>query len=154
MHREGHSVSLGSLVTGGFWLGLTVGRLFGGLLHKHFSVQLLVLGGLATAVGLSFVAYSSAAAPFVYPLIGVALASVYSMALIWYTVLCPNDSNGLFLLIFFMMAGGIIGPGVESLGVSLFGIHAVPIVTATLAALDLLVFASARRFAPLVALSP
>ena len=154
VHGEGHSVSLGSLVTGGFWLGLTVGRLFGGPLHKRFSVQFLVLGGLAVAIVLALVAYSSAAAPFVYPLIGVALASVYSMALIWYTVLCPNDSDGLFLLIFFMMAGGIIGPGLESLSVSLVGIHAVPIVTASLAALDLMVFASARRFAPLATRTP
>jgi MFS transporter, FHS family, glucose/mannose:H+ symporter len=154
VHREGHSVSFGSLITGGFWLGLTLGRLFGGPLHKRFSVQLLVLGGLGTAVVLALVAYSSAAAPFAYPLVGLALASVYSMGIIWYTVLCPNDTNGLFLLIFFMMAGGIIGPGVESLSVSLFGIHAVPLVTASLAALDFLVFSSARRFAPLSVATP
>ena len=149
VHREGHSVSFGSLITGGFWLGLTLGRLFGGALHRRFSVQLLVLGGLGTAIVLALIAYSSTAAPYAYPLMGLALASVYSMALIWYTVLCPNDTNGLFLLIFFMMAGGIIGPGIESLSVSLFGIHTVPLVTASLAALDFVVFASARRFAPL-----
>jgi hypothetical protein len=107
---------------------------------------MLVLGGLAAAVALSAAAYFNAVAPVTYPLLGLAIASVYPMGLIWYTVLCPGDSDGLATLILCMMAGGIIGPAIESLAVSLLSIHAVPVVIAVLAALDLGVFASALRF--------
>ena len=149
LHGEGHTLSTGSLVTGGFWLGLALGRTMGGPLYKRFADQSLVLCGLGVSAILGVVAYSGLAAPFAYPLMGLALASVYPMGLIWYTVLCPHDSNGLALLIFCMMAGGIIGPGVESAMVSLAGVHVVPIVIASFATLDLAVFASARRFKPL-----
>jgi fucose permease len=149
LHGEGHAISTGSLVTGAFWLGLALGRTMGGPLYKRFSDQSLVLSGLGVAAILGVVAYSGLAAPFAYPLMGVALASVYPMGLIWYTVLCPHDSNGLALLIFCMMVGGIVGPGLESVMVSLAGVHVVPIVIASFATLDFAVFASARRFAPL-----
>jgi MFS transporter, FHS family, glucose/mannose:H+ symporter len=148
LHGEGYSVSLGSLVTGGFWLGLSLGRIFGGPLHKRLTDQSLVLGSLIIAIFLVLLAYSGLAAPYVYPLLGVALASVYSMGLIWYTVLCPHDSDGLALIIFCMMSGGIVGPGLESIMVSVFSIHVVPLVIAGLATLTFAVFASARRFAP------
>jgi uncharacterized membrane protein len=71
------------------------------------------------------------------------------MGLIWYTVLCPHDSDGLAVMILFMMVGGVIGPGAESLMVATFGIHVVPTVIAAFALLDLAVFASALRFKPL-----
>jgi hypothetical protein len=77
------------------------------------------------------------------------MASVYPMGLIWYTVLCPHDSDGLALIILFMMCGGVVGPGAESLMVSLVGIRAVPLVIASFAVLDVAVFASALRFRPL-----
>jgi hypothetical protein len=48
-----------------------------------------------------------------------------------------------------MMFGGVVGPGAESLMVSLFGIHAVPLVIASFAVLDVAVFASALRYKPL-----
>jgi len=51
-----------------------------------------------------------------------------------------------------MMAGGVIGPAVQSLMVSSFGIHVVPIVLASFAALTLSTFASALRFSPPVPL--
>ena len=70
------------------------------------------------------------------------------MAFIWYTRLCPHDDNGLALVLLLMMAGGIIGPGAESLMVSLIGVHVVPVVIAVLALADLAVFASALRFRP------
>ncbi|MGB7653275.1 MAG: MFS transporter [Acidimicrobiales bacterium] len=149
LHGEGYTVSIGSLVTGGFWLGLAVGRLFGGQLHKRLPNRSIVLGSLSIAVLLTLVAYFGLVAPYTYPLLGVALASVYPIGLIWYTVLCPHDSDGLALIIFCMMAGGIIGPGFESLMVSIFSVHVVPFVIAGLAAMDLTVFASARRFSPL-----
>jgi hypothetical protein len=109
----------------------------------------LVLVGLSLGVLLSLVAFSSLLAPYAYPLLGLVLASVYPMGLIWYTVLCPHDSDGLALLILFMMFGGVFGPGVESLMVSAFGVHVVPLVIAAFAALDIAVFASAIRFRPL-----
>jgi hypothetical protein len=45
-----------------------------------------------------------------------------------------------------MMVGGVIGPATQSLMVSSFGIHAMPIVLAGFAALTLATFASALRF--------
>ena len=72
------------------------------------------------------------------------------MGLIWYTILCPNDSNGLALIILFMMAGGIIGPPPR---VS-WSPHSVstrcPLVIAAFASLDILVFSYALRYKPLV----
>ncbi|MHB8379308.1 MAG: MFS transporter [Acidimicrobiales bacterium] len=146
LHREGHGASLGSLITGGFWLGLALGRIVGGLLHRRFADRALVLASLATAIFCAGLALNVPAAPFVYPILGLALASVYPMGLVWYTTLCPHDRDGLSLIIFFMMAGGVLGPGAESLMVSLFGIHAVPVVIMTLLVSDLIAFASARRF--------
>jgi len=149
IHREGYSTSLASLVTAGFWLGMALGRVAGGLFSKRVSEKAMVLGGLALTIVLGLVAYSSLLAPYAYPVIGLLIASVYPMGLIWYTLLCPHDSDGLALMILFMMAGGIIGPGAESLMVSLVGIHVVPLVVATFALADLAVFASALRFHPL-----
>jgi fucose permease len=150
LHREGFTTSIASLATGGFWLGLALGRTVGGPLYKRFSDKSLVLGGLGACIVLSIVAYSHALSPYAYPFIGLVLASVYPMGLIWYTILCPNDSDGLALIILFMMAGGIIGPGTESLMVAAFGIHAVSLVIAAFAALDILVFSYALRYKPLV----
>ena len=149
LHRGGYSASIGSLVTAGFWCGMTLGRVMGGPLHKRFGDQWLVLGGLGLTIVLSLVAFSDGLAPYAYPLLGLVMASVYPMGLIWYTVLCPHDSDGLALMILFMMCGGVIGPGAESLMVSLVGIHAVPLVIASFAVLDVAVFASALRFRPL-----
>jgi len=64
----------------------------------------------------------------------------------WYTVLCPHDSDGFALLVLFMMGGGVVGPALVSLMVSMSGIHAVPLVIASFALADLAVFASALRF--------
>ena len=49
-------------------------------------------------------------------------------------------------MILFMMAGGILGPGLESLMVSHFGVRVVPIVVAIFALVNFAVFASALRF--------
>ncbi len=148
LHGEGFAVSIGSLVTGGFWLGLALGRTMGGQLYQRFSARSLVLGGLCAATVISVVAYSELAAPYAYLLLGLALALVYPMGLVWYTLLCPLESDGIALIVFFMTAGGIIGPVLESVIVSLTSVHAVPLVIAALCALDVAVFASARRFAP------
>jgi len=56
--------------------------------------------------------------------------------------------DGVALLILCMMSGGVIGPAVESLMVSSFGIRVVPIVLAGFAALTLTTFVSALRFSP------
>ena len=149
LHRLGYSQSVASVVTAGFWAGLAIGRVVGGPLSKRLSDKILVLAGLGLAIALSATAVSTTAAPYAYPILGLVVASVYPMGLIWYTVLCPHDSDGLALLIFFMMAGGVIGPGVESFAVSQWGIRAVPLVVAGFATLDLAVFASALRFRPL-----
>jgi fucose permease len=145
----GYSGSTANLVTAGFWAGLALGRLVGTPLHHRTSEKVLVLGGLGGAVVVSFCAFSGLLAPYAYPLVGLVLASVFPMGLIWYTVLCPHDSDGLALMILCMMAGGVIGPGVESLMVSAFSIHVVPLVIAVFALADLAVFASALRFKPL-----
>jgi FHS family glucose/mannose:H+ symporter-like MFS transporter len=149
LHGEGYSQSVGSLVTAGFWMGLAIGRFCGGTLYRHLSEKLLVLGGLVLTIVLSLGALSSALAPYCFPLMGLVVASIFPMGLIWYTTLIPHDSDGLALMILFMMAGGVIGPGTESLMVSLVGIHIVPVVLAGFAVVNLAVFASALRFQPL-----
>ena len=149
LHSEGYSQSVASLVTAGFWVGLAMGRFAGGPLYHRLSDRQLVLGGLVLTVGLSLCALSGNLAPYAYPVMGLVVASIFPMGLIWYTVLCPHDGDGLAIVLLFMMAGGVIGPGAESLMVSLLGIHVVPLVIAAFVLLDLAVFASALRFRPL-----
>jgi fucose permease len=149
LHRVGYSASLGSFITAAFWCALAIGRVVGGPLHKRFGDRFLVLGGLILTMALCFGAFFNVLAPYAYPLMGLSIASVYPMGLIWYTVICPHDNDGLALIILFMMIGGIVGPGAESLLVSVVGIHVVPIVIGAYAALTLGVFASALRFHPL-----
>lgn len=150
IHGIGYSQSEGSFVTAGFWAGLAIGRGLGTPLYHWLSDKALVLGGLAAAAVLCAFAFSVTLAPYLYPLLGLVLALVFPMGLVWYTSLCPSDSDGLALMILFMMAGGVIGPGLESLMVSALGIRIVPIVIAILAVANCGVFASALRFRPLV----
>ncbi len=146
LHRLGYSASIGSVVTAGFWLGLAVGRVLAGPVSRRHPDHRLVLGGLALAAVLCTTALVTGAAPYVYPLVGLSIALVYPLALVWYAALCPNDDDGVALLIFCMMAGGVLGPAVESVMVSTFGIRVVPVVLASFAALTLAIFASALRF--------
>ncbi len=149
LHGIGYSQSVGSLVTAGFWTGMAVGRLLGGPLYHRLSDRKLVLGGLVLAVALSLLALIDPVAPYAFPLLGLIIASIFPMGLIWYTTLCPHDSDGLSLLILFLMIGGVAGPGAISLLVSHFGVHVMPIALAVFAALSLAVFFSALRFRPL-----
>src|ERR1035437_482017 len=102
LHGVGYSEAIGSLVTAGFWAGVAIGRILGGPLFHRLSYKILVLGGLGLAIILSCCAFSNLLAPYTYPLVGLAFASVFPMGLIWYTVLCPHDSDGLALMILFM----------------------------------------------------
>lgn len=149
LHASGYTQTLASVVTAGFWAGIALGRGSTGLFHRRLSDRHLVLGGLGLAALLSGLALSHLAAPYAYPLLGLVLAAVFPMGLIWYTTLCPHDGDGLALMILFMMAGGVIGPGSESFLVSIFGTHVVPVAISGFALLDLGVFASALRFTPL-----
>lgn len=146
LHRIGYSASLGSIVTAGFWLGLTTGRVLAGPLNRRHSDHRLVLGGLASAVAFCLLALVTGAAPYVYPLVGLSFALVYPLGLVWYSTLCPHDDDGVALLILCMMAGGVVGPAVQSLMVSTFGIRVVPAVLAGFSALTCATFASALRF--------
>jgi MFS transporter, FHS family, glucose/mannose:H+ symporter len=148
LHRIGYSASIGSVVTAGFWLGLAIGRVLAGPVSRRHSDHRLVLAGLACAAVLCCVATVTGAAPYVYPLVGLSIALVYPLALVWYSTLCPHDDDGVALLILCMMVGGVIGPAIQSLMVSAFGIHVVPIVLAGFAALTLATFSSALRFSP------
>jgi fucose permease len=150
IHGIGYSTSAGSLVTAGFWVGMAVGRSVGGPLYHWLAEKKIILGGLALATATCVLALADPIAPYAYPLLGLIIASIFPMGLIWYTVLCPHDSDGLSLLILFMMIGGVAGPGVVSLMVSHFGVHVVPYVLATFAVTALGVFTSALRFRPLV----
>ncbi len=150
LHGIGYSQSIGSLVTAGFWCGLAAGRLAGGPLYHWLSDTKLVLGGLFLATALCLLAAIDPVAPVAYVLLGLIIASIFPMGLIWYTKLCPHDSDGLSLLIFVMMLGGVAGPGLVSLLVSHFGVRVVPFTLASYAVLDLAVFLSALRFRPIV----
>ncbi|MHB1571506.1 MAG: MFS transporter, partial [Solirubrobacteraceae bacterium] len=149
VHRIGFSEAVGAADTAGFWLGLAVGRFAAGPAHRMASPRRLVLVGLATTVTLCLLARADVLAPIVYPLSGISMALVYPMGLIWFIDLSPRDNDGLALMILLMMAGGVIGPALTSVAVSVGGIRMVPFSAATWALADLVVFASARRFAPL-----
>ena len=146
LHRVGYSQSIGAVVTAGFWLSLAIGRLLAGPVHQRVSDQRLVLIGLAAAVPLALVAAVDSLAPAAYPLVGLSLALVYPMGLIWFTNLNPGDGDGLAILVLTMMAGGVIGPALTGAAVSIAGVRAVPVCVACLAAADLAVFFVARQF--------
>jgi fucose permease len=146
LHGLDFALAVGSLVTAGFWAGLAVGRLAARRLLRRWSGHWIVLVGLACAVGLLLVAGIRVLAPFAYPLVGVALASVFPLGLHRFTELSPDDHDGVASLVLVGMVGGILGSGAENVAVATFGVNAVPFVAAGLAALCLAVFASALRF--------
>ncbi|MGC2485156.1 MAG: MFS transporter [Acidimicrobiales bacterium] len=151
IHGVGYSESIGSVVTAGFWTGMAIGRSLGGPLHRRLAEQKLVLGGLCLAIALCLLALADPLAPFAYPALGLIIASVFPMGLLWYTLLCPSDSDGLSWLFLFTMVGGVTGPGLESLMVAHFHVHVVPLVLAAFAVVDLSIFLSALRFRPFAA---
>lgn len=146
LHRVGYSQKMGAVVTAGFWLGLATGRFLAGTVHRYVSDMRLVLIGLAVTAVLALAASVASLAPVVYPLSGLSLALVYPMGLIWFTNLNPGDSGRLAILVLTMMAGGVIGPALTGIGVSLAGVRAVPVCIAVFAAADLTVFLVARQF--------
>lgn len=148
LQRGGFSTSAGSFVTAGFWVGLTIGRSLGGPLHRLFNDRKLILGGLSLAIVADLCATSNHLAFAAYPALGLILASVFPMGLVWFTRLLPHDSDGITLILFAMMAGGVIGPGGVSLLVSHVGVGAIPYAFAAFAAIDLAIFASILRFRP------
>ena len=149
LQRGGFSTSLGSFITAAFWMGITIGRSLGGPLHRIFNDRKLILGGLVLAIVADLGGISNHVALVSYPLLGLILASVFPMGLVWYTRLLPHDSDGITLILFAMMAGGVIGPGSVSLLVSHFGVHVIPFAFASFAAIDLAIFASILRFQPI-----
>ena len=146
LHRVGYSQSTGAVVTAGFWLSLAVGRFLAGPVHRRVSDRRLVLIGLAATVPLALAASVDTLAPVAYPLVGLGLALVYPMGLIWFTNLNPGDGDALAILVLTMMAGGVIGPALTGAAVSVAGVRAVPVCVACLAAADLAVFFAARQF--------
>ena len=146
LHGIGYSQSVGSFTTAGFWIGLTIARAFGGPLHRFFSAQQFVLGGLALAAVLGVAANSHTLAPVAYPLLGVCLANVYVFGIIWYQSVAGTDNRGIAIIIVFTMIGGVVGPGITSGLVSLSSVRVVPWSIAAQALLTLAVFVSSRRF--------
>jgi len=137
----GYTTSVGALVTAGFWAGMTLGRFGASWAGRFAPERLFVLGGLAVAVALSLGTDSVAAAPVLYPLVGLALAPVFPMALSWYTRLEPSSAHGVPVLLVASVVGGVVGPATQSLVVSRCGIAAVPTVTSVLAFVTLCMFA-------------
>ncbi|HEV2428072.1 MAG TPA: MFS transporter, partial [Acidimicrobiales bacterium] len=146
LHRTGFAQATGAAATAGFWLGLTVGRLTAGPLHRRVSERAIVLVGLGATVALALSALAHDWAPVAYPLAGVSLALVYPMGLIWFTGVNPGDGDGLAILVLVMMSGGVVGPALTSAAVSMAGVRAVPVCVAAFSAADLAVFLAARRF--------
>ncbi len=151
LQRGGYSASLGSVITAAFWVGMTIGRGLGGPLHRFFNDRRLVLGGLVVAILLDLSATSNHLALVSYPVVGLVLASVFPMGLVWYTRLLPHDSDGVIIILFAMMGGGVLGPGTVSLLVAHFGVHVIPWTFAGFALVDLGIFASILRFRAVVA---
>ncbi len=143
LHGGGYSVAVGGVVTAGFWCGVAIGRFLAVPVHRIVSEPAFVIGGLAVSIVLDLLASSARVALVAYPVDGLALAAVFPMGIAWYTHLEKRSSNGVSYLLFGTMAGGILGPGAESLAVSAFGVRAVPFVIAALAFVDLTLFAGA-----------
>lgn len=143
LHGSGYSVAVGSLVTAGFWGALAMGRVLAAPLHRKVTERSFVIGGLAVSTVLVLAASSAKVALVAYPIDGFALAAVFPMGIAWYTQLEKRSANGVSFLLLGTMAGGVVGPGLESVAVSTFGIRAVPFVVAALACADLAVFAGA-----------
>lgn len=148
LQRGGYSTTVGSVVTTAFWVGMTIGRSLGGPLHKVINERRLILGGLILAIPCDLAGTSDRLALVTYPFLGLILASVFPMGLLWYSHLLPHDSDGIALILFAMMIGGIVGPGSISLLVAHVGVHAIPFAFGSLAAIALVIFASAQRFEP------
>jgi fucose permease len=152
LHGLDFALAIGPLVTAGFWAGLAVGRLGSRRLMRRWDGHRIVLVGLACSVGLLLAASVRWLAPLAYPLVGIALASVFPLGIHRFTELSPDDHDGVASLVLIGMLGGILGSGAENVAVAVFGVAAVPFVAAGLAALCLAVFASATRFPTLVPL--
>lgn len=148
LQRGGYSTTLGSVITAAFWVGMTIGRSLGGPLHRLLDDRRLVLGGLTLAILLDLSATSNHVALVSYPVLGLVLASVFPMGLVWYTRLLPHDSDGVIMILFAMMAGGVLGPGTVSLLVSHLGVRVIPWAFASFALVDLAIFTSILRFRP------
>ena len=146
LHGAGYSDHVAIVVTAGFWIGMTLMRSLGGVLHRLFSAEGIVLGSLALAIVAGLAISSSSVAPVGYPALGMILASVFPMGLMWFSLVAPHDSDGMSLLILFNMAGGILGPGAVDLLVAHQGVRVVPFAIAALACVDLALFASVLRF--------
>ena len=146
LHGAGYSDHVAIVVTAGFWIGMTVIRSLGGVLHRLFSAQAVVLGSLILAIIAGLSISSSAVAPVGYLALGMILASVFPMGLMWFSIVTPHDSDGMSLLILFNMAGGILGPGAIDFLVAHQGVRVVPFAIAVLACVDLALFASVLRF--------
>lgn len=145
LHRIGYSESVGALTTAGFWLGLALGRFLAGPVHRRVGERQIVFCGLACAAVVILATSVDAIAPALYVVGGFSLALVYPMGLMWFTRLSPGDSDGLAVLMFTMMAGGVVGPALTGAGVALLGVHAVPVCIALFAAADLATFALAAH---------
>lgn len=146
LHGWGYAATVGSAVTAGFWAGLAFGRLGAGRLTARWSARRLVIGGLVVAIALLMGASNRELAPWMYPLLGFAIASVFPLGMHWFTELRPHDVNGVGWLILVDMVGGAVGSGSENVGVALYGLRVVPFVAAGFAVVCLVVFTRALRF--------
>ena len=145
LHRTGYSVTVSALVNAGFWAALAAARLAGGPAYRRWREGPLVLASLIGAALCAISAVAHDIAPVAYPLLGVALASVFPMGVAWYARLSPRDSDGVSMVMLFAMLGGVIGPGGVDVAVAHLGVRVVPVALAVLAALDLVAFASLTR---------
>jgi MFS family permease len=123
-------------------------------MHRWFSERQLVLSGLGAATIVITCAYLSQVAFYAYPLAGLMLGSVFPMGLAWFAGLSAEDGNGVSWLVLGAQVGGVLGPAIEILVVSIFGLRFVPLVAAALSAADLAVFAITLRLTAKLRPSP
>ncbi len=145
LHRTGYSVTVSAVINAGFWAALAAARFAGGPAHRRWREGPLVLASLIGAAVCAAGALAHDLAPVAYPLLGVALASVFPMGVVWYARLSPRDSDGVSMVMLFAMLGGVIGPGGVDVAVAHLGVRVVPVALTVLAILDLAVFASLAR---------
>ncbi len=143
LHGTGYGDRTAILVTAGFWAGLALARAFGGALHRRFQAPALVIGSLVLATVGALGVRVHVLAPVAYPFLGLVIASIYPMGLMWFSTLSPHDSDATSAIILSAMAGSVIGPALIDLLVARWGVGVVPLSVALFAALDGAVFSIA-----------
>jgi MFS transporter, FHS family, glucose/mannose:H+ symporter len=136
----GYSSGFATAVTSGFWAAMTVGRIAVVAASRVVTARRIVLVCsplLAVTLALAAV---PAIAPACYVAAGFAAAPIFPIGLDWIAAGFPRDRPATSWALTGSFAGGIVGPAVVSVAVSLAGVYSVPAVLTSLAGASAVTF--------------